>query len=155
MQSFEELDDTVGVFQYNALHVTRDDEVGWLAKSDPINLMVGEWLCSKTKRRFDQRQNVVESVRMAIRRLSHLYLHFRKSKSKTSTVSPYYQGRTVDLFFRENMYILRYGEEGYTDQNLEEHNSGLKFQLFHLIEDSAEKVLDISYLKCGMILSKA
>ena len=102
-------------------------------------LTTGEWLFCRVKGRRDKKQDAYDSIRSAIRRLGHLYNHFKKHKKEISFLSSCDQNNSADIFLRENFQILKWTVEIYTSSDKEEPKSGLKADLYCLIKDAAEK----------------
>ena len=102
-------------------------------------LTIGEWLFCRVKGRRDKKQDVYDSLRSAMRRLGHLYNHFKKHKKEISFFSSYDQNNSADIFLRENFEILKWTVEIYTSSDKEEPKSGLQAGLYCLIKDAAEK----------------
>ena len=74
-------------FKNKILNVLRDDEIGCLAKLDPIILMVGYHLYGKIKHRLDKKLEVERSARSDMRRLANVYLRFKNRKCEFLAVS--------------------------------------------------------------------
>ncbi|XP_065652722.1 uncharacterized protein LOC136080009 [Hydra vulgaris] len=70
-------------FKNEILQVIRDDPIGIIAKSDRTILMIGSLLYEKVRRKLSKKSEVQNSVRNDMRRLSHLYSHF-KLRCKTN-----------------------------------------------------------------------
>ena len=70
-----------------------------------------------------------------MRRLSHLYSHF-----KNNEVKPTYCN-AADMFLRQNFNSLKLAIEVYTDTYSEKQKSGLKAALYYLISGSAKKCI--------------
>ena len=102
-------------------------------------LTIGEWLFCRVKGRRDKKQDVYDSLRSAMRRLGHLYNHFKKHKKEISFFSSCDQNNSADIFLRENFEILKWTVEIYTSSDKEEPKSGLQAGLYCLIKDAAEK----------------
>ena len=88
------------------LNGLRNDEIGRLIKEDQMILTIGEWLFCRVKGRRDKKQDVYDSLRSAMRRLGHLYNHFKKHKKEISFFSSCDQNNSADIFLRENFEIL-------------------------------------------------
>ena len=122
-------------FKTDILNVLRNDEIGIIAKSDPTIMMIGSRLFEKVRRRMDKKSEVQSSVRTDMRRLSHLYNHFRKFEPKSV------HGNAADLFIRCNFSSLKSAIEVYTDSDEDTQKSGLKAALYYLIAGSAKKCI--------------
>ena len=130
-------------FKAEVLDGLRNDEIGRLVKKDQIILTIGEWLFSRVKGRRDKKQDVYDSVRSVMRRLDHLYNHFKKLKEEISFFSSCDQNNLADMFLRENFEIFKWAVEIYTSSNKEEPKSGLKAGLYYVIKDAAEKCMGV------------
>ncbi|XP_065658548.1 uncharacterized protein LOC136083069 [Hydra vulgaris] len=82
-----------------------------------------------------QKSFIQNSVRNDMRRLSHLYSHF-----KNYDVKPIYCN-AADMFLRQNFSSLKLAIEVYTDTYSENQKSGLKAALYYLISSSAKKCI--------------
>ena len=119
----------------------RNDEIGRLVKEDQMILTTGEWLFCRVKGRRDKKQDAYDSIRSVIRRLGHLYNHFKKHKKEISFCSSCDQNNSADIFLRENFQILKWTVEIYTSSDKEEPKSGLKAGLYFLIKCAAENCM--------------
>ncbi|XP_065665784.1 uncharacterized protein LOC136087250 [Hydra vulgaris] len=122
-------------FKNEILQVIRDDPIGIIAKSDRTILMIGSLLYEKVRRKLSKKSEVQNSVRNDMRRLSHLYSHF-----KNYDVKPIYCN-AADMFLRQNFSSLKLAIEVYTDTYSENQKSGLKAALYYLISSSAKKCI--------------
>ena len=122
-------------FKTEILQVIRDDPIGIIAKSDQTILMIGSLLYEKVRRKLSKKSEVQNSVRNDMRRLSHLYSHF-----KNNEVKPAYCN-AADMFLRQNFNSLKLAIEVYTDTYSEKQKSGLKAALYYLISGSAKKCI--------------
>ena len=122
-------------FKTEILQVIRDDPIGIIAKSDQTILMIGSLLYEKVRRKLSKKSEVQNSVRNDMRRLSHLYSHF-----KNNEVKPTYCN-AADMFLRQNFNSLKLAIEVYTDTYSEKQKSGLKAALYYLISGSAKKCI--------------
>ena len=113
----------------------RDDDVGQLIRSDPTILMIGSRLYDKIRRKKDKQTEVRRSVRADMRRLGHLYKHF-----KTLEIQPIFNNAT-DMFLRKNFTNLTIAINLYTSSENEQQKSGLKQALCYLILNAAEKLV--------------
>ncbi|XP_047131219.2 uncharacterized protein LOC136071695 [Hydra vulgaris] len=120
-------------FKTEILQVIRDDPIGITVKSDRTILMIGSLLYEKVRRKLSKKSEVQNSVRNDMRRLGHLYSHF-----KNYEVKPIYCN-AADMFLRQNFSSLKLAIEVYTDTYSENQKSGLKAALYYLISSSAKK----------------
>ena len=95
-------------FKAEVLNGLRNDEIGRLVKEDQTILTIGEWLFSGVKGRRDKKQDVYDSVRSAMRKLGHLYNHFKKRKEEISFFSSSDQNNSTDMFLRGNFEIFKW-----------------------------------------------
>nr|XP_047132039.1 uncharacterized protein LOC124811030 isoform X2 [Hydra vulgaris] len=134
-------------FKLNILNVINNDEIGTLAKSDSIILMIGSRLYGKIKRRFDKKLEVEKSVRCSMRRLANIYNRFTIEKTEyPAKMLAIEQGNSGDMFLRGNIDYLKKAIENYTDKGEDKIKSGLKSGIYYLLKDSAEKCMGY-YLK--------
>nr|XP_047140924.1 uncharacterized protein LOC124815988 [Hydra vulgaris] len=104
-------------FKLNILNVINNDEIGTLAKSDSIILMIGSRLYGKFKRRFDKKLEVEKSVRCSMRRLANIYNRFTIEKTEyPAKMLAIEQGNSGDMFLRGNIDYLKKAIENYTDK---------------------------------------
>ena len=130
-------------FKAEVLDGLRNDQIGRLVKKDQIILTIGEWLFSRVKGWRDKKQDVYDSVRSVMRRLGHMYNHFKKLKEEISFFSSCDQNNLADMFLRENFEIFKWAVEMYTSSDKEEPKSGLKAGLYYVIKDAAEKCMGV------------
>lgn len=123
-------------FKTDVLTGLRDDTIGRLVKNDTTILMIGSRLYDKVKRRFDKKLEVQSSVRTDMRRLAHLYTHFKVYKP---IIEPH--GNAADMFLRRNFSVLGQAIAEYTASNEQVQKAGLKAALFYLIQGSAKKCI--------------
>ena len=128
------LDDLSSDFKDNILSKMRDDDIGKLVKGDSNILMIGARLYNKIKRKKDKLTEVRKSVRADMRRLAHLYAHF-----KVLEINRVYNNST-DMFLRKNFSQLCAAIETYTASE-DCQKSGLKHVLCYLILNAAEKMI--------------
>ncbi|XP_065675843.1 uncharacterized protein LOC136092052 [Hydra vulgaris] len=124
------------LFQCFKKDVIRDDPIGIIAKSDRTILMIWSLLYDKVRRKLSKKSEFQNSVRNDMRRLSHLYSHF-----KNYDVKPIYCNE-AGMFFRQNFSSVMLAIEVYTDTYSENQKPGLKAALFYLVSSSAKKCME-------------
>ena len=97
--------------------------------------MIGLLLYEKVRRKLSKKRDVQNSVRNDVKRLSHLYSHF-----KNNEVKPVYCN-AANMFLRQNFNSLKLAIEVYTHIYSEKQKPGLKTALFYLISSSAKKCI--------------
>ncbi|XP_057306810.1 uncharacterized protein LOC130645001 [Hydractinia symbiolongicarpus] len=137
----EDLDED---FKTNILAKLRDNKVGRLCCKDKLILKVGSVFYWRTKRKTDKAAQVKKTVRLEMRRLGHLYLHFKERPGLTAR---YNNGN--DMFLRCNFDGLREAIDLYSTTEGGKLKPGLKQNLLYLIKRSA-KVMKAVYMAKSM-----
>lgn len=112
----------------------RDDSIGMIAKSDPTILLIGSMMYERIKHRAKKKSDSLNTVRAKMRRLSHLYIHF---KNFNPTLE---RGNAIDMFLRKNFNALKEAILAYTSDE-EIQKPGLKTGIYYLVSESVKKCI--------------
>jgi len=127
-------------FKKDILSKFTNDEVGQLCQQDQTIIMIGCKLFRRVKSRQDKRVEVRRAVMTDMRRLGHVFTHFRdvfeKHNLGTATVP--------DMFKQEHLDILDEACAMYTSSKGKE-KSGLQIAVYYLLIKAA-KTLKVFYL---------
>lgn len=133
--------DTSDDFKKEILTKFANDEVGKLCQEEETIVMIGSKLYRKLAARKDKKVEVRRSVMADMRRLGHVYCHFRAAAAKSnSPMSSAFR----DMFKRENFNTLEEACLKYTTTEAGE-KSGLQIAIYYLLIRSA-KIIKVFHL---------
>ena len=134
-------------FRVNIMSKIRTDEIGQLCCDDPTIVLFGKRLYEKIKRKQDKENQVKNTVRLEMRRLGNLFLHYRTVRTEEGNQDTNVTCR--DMLQRENFDSL---ETAITrccaksdDSNDKDLKAGLKLSYYYLLKKLA-KVVKCQYL---------
>ena len=127
-------------FKAHILASFANDDVGKICKTDDAIILFGSNMYSKLKGKQDKREEVKRSVMSDMRRIAHLFVHFKvecEQEQKPLTSS-------ADILIRSNFEQTKEAILKYTDSD-GTLKAGLKSQLYYVIKRFA-KAIKGSYL---------
>ena len=124
-----------------------NDEVGKLCQQDETIVMIGSKLFRKLKSRKDKKVEVRRSVMTDMRRLGHVFTHFRGVLEQRNQATTSSTTAVPDMFKQEYLDILEEACVNYTSSEDTDGNdkSGLQIAVYYLLTKAA-KMMKVFYL---------
>jgi hypothetical protein len=137
-------------FKTEVLSKFTNDEVGRFCQQNETLIMIGYKLYLKVKSRKDKKVEVKRSVMADMRRLGHVYSHFRNiaQQHNGNTSADNFSVSVLDMFRRQYFNILEEACAAYTaaDESSDgKDKSGLQLALYYLLVKAA-KIVKVFYL---------
>jgi hypothetical protein len=125
-------------FKKEILSKFSNDEVGKLCQQNETIAMIGSKLFMKIKARKDKKMEVRRSVMTDMRRLGHVFYHFREIAQQDDSMQFTAADRVdvLDMFRRQNFNILEQACSEYTTADTEDgikDKSGLQLAVYYLM----------------------
>jgi hypothetical protein len=138
------------VFKTEVLSKFTNDEVGRLCQQNETIIMIGYKLYLKVKARKDKKVEVKRSVMADMRRLGHVYSHFRHiaQQHNDNTSAANFSVSVLDMFRRQYFSILEEACAAYTaadECSNGKDKYGLQLALYYLLVKAA-KIVKVFYL---------
>ena len=122
-------------FRQHVLDKLREDDIGELCRHDRMIIEYGKLSYDRIKRRQEKQVEVRKAVRSEMRRISHLYLCFKKQNNVKHIVN-----NASDMLKRENFLVLKNAIQHYTTKEDQTLKASLKFSIFYLLKNLAKCV---------------
>jgi hypothetical protein len=140
-------------FRDHILSKFRNDDIGKLCTSDQTIISVGAKFYDKVKRKQDKIDDVRKTVRMDMRRLANLFIHFREIMHQHDAPEDSV-GDSSSMFLRQNFAAVEEAVNQCTvnpdvEDTMESLKAGLKQAYYFLMKRTA-KILKTLYLIKGM-----
>ena len=132
--------DISSAFRKDVLTSFAKDDIGKVCRSDEAVMIFGSRMYSKLSGKQDKKPEVKRSLMADMRRLSHLYKHFKEQCEKVHKIS----ANSSDLLIRSNFEEMKEAVLTYTNSE-GTLKAGLKSQLYYLIKRFA-KIMKATYL---------